>query len=116
MLLPMRRLALLVPLLLGTAHAASLTLAPGQTGRLGSATVTLLRVQDSRCPINARCIQAGELAASVLVRRGGQSQVLKLRLPEPANAPWLGLRLEDATPLIAGQRVPLRLTFSDGRP
>ena len=49
MLRPMIRLALPVFLLLGGAHAASLTLAPGQTGRLGAATVTLLRVPSLRC-------------------------------------------------------------------
>ncbi|MFC6749655.1 hypothetical protein [Deinococcus aquaticus] len=55
---------------LGAAQAATVSLTPGQTAAFGSGTVTLLRVQDSRCPMNARCVRAGELKISVLSVQG----------------------------------------------
>ena len=111
-----RLLPLFALLSLSLACAASLTLAPGQTGTLGDRTITVLRVSDSRCPINARCIQAGELVASVLVRQGRTAQLLKLRLPEAFDTAWTGLRIASATEIEAGRRAPLRISFSDDRP
>lgn len=104
--------------LASVAGAARLTLGPGETGRLGGQTVTVLRVRDSRCPINARCIQAGELRASVLVitDRTRRSRLLTLTLPEDPGKPWAGLRLAEATEVELGKRVPLRLTLTDERP
>ncbi|PNY81115.1 hypothetical protein [Deinococcus koreensis] len=110
-----RLLALLTLLGVSFASAGAVTLAPGQTGQLGDRTVTVLSVRDSRCPINARCIRAGELAASVLVGRGHAAQLLKLRFPEATGSGWAGLRIAAATELEAGKRTPLRITFSDQR-
>ena len=111
---------LLSPLLLALASvagAASVTLAPGETARLAGQTVTVLRVQDSRCPINARCIQAGELKASVLViGKAGRSRLLTLTLPEQPGTAWAGLRLAAATEVEIGKKIPLRLTLTDERP
>lgn len=108
-----RLISLLTLCTMSVASAASVTLAPGQTGRLGDRTITVLRVSDSRCPINARCIQAGELVASVLVGRGQTAQLLKLRLPGAPNTAWPGLRIAAATDIEIGKRQPLRITFSD---
>ncbi|WP_198170655.1 hypothetical protein [Deinococcus arboris] len=106
-------LTLLLP---ASAHAATLDLHLGQTGQLGSRTLTLLRVQDSRCPINARCVRAGELQASVLVTEAGRTRLLRLVWPEPGNQPAVtGVRVSRATDLLAGSgpKEPLVVTFSD---
>ena len=50
------------------AGAASVTLPPGGTAQPAEQTVTVLRVQDSRCPINARCIRAGSAKIEVELR------------------------------------------------
>ena len=112
--LTLLRRAVLPLALLGGAHAATLDLKVGQTGKLGDATVTLLRTQDSRCPMNARCIQAGDLIASVLVREGSRVRLLRLKLSD-TTAQSAGLHISGATANMAGQRLPLTVTFSDGR-
>jgi hypothetical protein len=96
----------------GAANAATLELQPGQTGLLGNFTLTVLRVQDSRCRLDVQCIQAGELRASVLVRQGQTVRLLHLQTPEPVvraeiEGRWLALRLSAAT----FDRLP-RLTFT----
>ncbi|MFC3831413.1 MULTISPECIES: hypothetical protein [Deinococcus] len=111
----MRRILLLLTLGCSSlAAAATVTLTPGQTGHLGDQTVTLLRVQDSRCPINARCIRAGELTATVLVRRGRLLRLLTLELPETTTRPWAGVGLTWASDVEIGKRVPLQVTLTDG--
>lgn len=112
--LTLLRRALLPLALLGSAHAATLDLKVGQSGNLGDATVTLLRTQDSRCPMNARCIQAGDLVASVLVREGSRVRLLRLNLSD-TTAQSAGLHISGATANMAGQHRPLTVTFSDGR-
>ncbi|GAA0508937.1 hypothetical protein [Deinococcus depolymerans] len=101
---------------LGTAQAATVTLTPGQTARLGDATVTLLRAQDSRCPMNARCVRAGELKVSVLAVQGGRTRLLRLQLPASSGDSG-GLRVVGASGPLAGQpsRAPLTVTLSDDR-
>ncbi|MBB5236094.1 hypothetical protein [Deinococcus budaensis] len=79
----LRRLLPLLVASLGAAGAATLSLSPGQTGRLGDFTLTLLRVQDSRCRPEVQCVQAGDVRASVLVRRGERLALLRLTLPAP---------------------------------
>ncbi len=100
----------------GTAGAATVTLTPGQTARLGDLTLTLLRAQDSRCPMNARCVRAGELKVSVLSVQGGRTRLLHLQLPA-ASGDTPGLSIVGASGPLAGQptRDPLTVTFSDGR-
>ncbi|GHF39105.1 hypothetical protein HNQ07_001785 [Deinococcus metalli] len=109
----MKRLLSLL-LLAGTslAGAASVTLTPGQTGHLGTRTVTLLRVQDSRCPINARCVRAGELKATLLVGEGRRVRLVRVQFPAVGGA-WPGLGISGASDVEIGKRVPLRVTLSD---
>ena len=97
--------------LLASAGAASVTLHPGETGRLGPRQLTVLRVQDSRCAPGVQCVRAGELVAKVLVSEQGRLRFLTLQLPEENNAVWRGVRLEQAT---FGQRP--QLTFTDEQP
>lgn len=43
----------------------------GQTINLGRDKISLVRVvEDSRCPMEARCIQAGKVAIAVTIRHG----------------------------------------------
>ena len=111
--LTLLRRAVLPLALFGSAHAATLDLKVGQTGQLGDAIVTLLRTQDSRCPMNARCIQAGDLITSVLVREGSRVRLLRLKLSD-TTAQSAGLHISGATATMVGQRLPVTVTFSDG--
>jgi hypothetical protein len=107
-----RALSVLLLSCASLAGAATLTLTPGQTGRLGASTVTLLRVQDSRCPINARCVRAGELRTTVLLTAGHRSRLLHLQFPAGPMT-GAGLRIAGATDAEAGKRAPVRVTLSD---
>lgn len=90
------------PLLTGTPSAAL-----GQTAQVGSMQVTPIAiVEDSRCPINARCIWAGRLTVRVRVSySGGREELVgPITLGEPMNIGREQLALESASPdKIAGQ-------------
>ena len=103
----------LVTSLGGVAGAARTELSPGQTTRLGGRQVTLLRVQDSRCPPDVQCIWAGELSATLLVvaapgEAGPRTRFLRLTLPAGPNRGQGELHLVASA---AGE--PLRVTLSD---
>ena len=108
---------LLLPLLLATtvtsASAASVTLQNGQTGTLGDQKIIVLSVKDSRCPMNARCVQAGDLQVTVLVSKNNRLQLLKLKYPPQNDAPVAGLHISGASENMAGSKTPIRVTFSD---
>lgn len=98
------RIALLsLPLATFIALAACATVpaAAGQTGlnhaqRVGRYRVTPLQVEeDSRCPMNARCIWAGRVVVRVAIRDGGMRLIRKLVLGEPAPP---GIVLDSVTP------------------
>lgn len=101
-------LAALASATLTSASAASVTLRAGQTGTLGERTLTVVRVQDSRCPPGKQCIWAGEIVAKVLVRSGSRVSFLTLKRPAGPEAVPGSLRLSEAS----FDRVP-RLTFTD---
>lgn len=108
--------ALLLPALLlsVSARAATVTLTAGQTGALGPAAVTLLRVEDSRCPTDVMCIRAGELRLSLLVTQGGRSRFLKLEWPAPSNhAQADKIRVLDALGRRASERWSVPVTLTD---
>ncbi|MFC4639920.1 hypothetical protein [Deinococcus hohokamensis] len=108
------RFLLPLALLLGSAaQAASVTLLPGQTARLGSQTLTVLSVRDSRCPMNARCVRAGELRATVLSRVEGRVRLLRLSFPQETSSVPGGLRISGAPARMAGDRRPVAVTFTD---
>lgn len=102
-------------LLLGSsvASAASVTLQRGQTATLGHQTVTVVSVQDNRCPINARCVRAGELLAKVLVKHSGRLRFLTLQYPEAPSTAWPGLRISEAPGRATDDRTPVQITFTD---
>ncbi|RJF73720.1 hypothetical protein D3875_12570 [Deinococcus cavernae] len=95
------------------ASAATVTLQRGQTGMLGRQQVTVISVQDNRCPMNARCIRAGELIAKVLVKQEGRWRFLTLQTPENAGTVWAGLRIADAAGKLTTDRTPVQITFTD---
>ena len=109
----MRPFLCLLALLGSVAGAARVDLVPGQTAKLGGRQVTLLRVQDSRCPPDVQCIRAGELTASLLVAQapgepGPRTRLLRLTLPAGPNMGQGELHLVAAT---FGH--PPRVTLSD---
>ena len=68
----------------------------GQTTRLGGRSITPLRVvEDSRCPANANCIQAGTVRLQIQISEAGGMEVLEVGLAKPLQlgAQWLHLAL-----------------------
>lgn len=99
------------------ASAATVTLQRGQTAMLGDSQVTLISLKDSRCPMNARCIQAGELTVSVLVSKDSHLRLLKLTYPPQdgaaASSAGAGLHIQAASETMAGSKAPIQVTLSD---
>jgi hypothetical protein len=80
----------------------------GETTRVGTLAVTPLRVvEDSRCPINARCIWAGRLVLSATVAASGWQETRNLTLGEPLALHATTLTLTSAEPgKLAGAQPP----------
>jgi hypothetical protein len=73
---------------------ATFTSAIGGRNLLGSRTVTPLAViEDSRCPANVQCIQAGTVRLKVRVEEGRLAREATVGLNQPAalDAAWLHL-------------------------
>jgi len=88
----------------------------GQVAAVGGLRVRPLEVvEDSRCPINARCVWAGRLILRAEVARRGFRQLRNLTLGEPQAVPGGQLTLVSAEPgKLAGEQPPLlppRFTF-----
>ena len=65
-----------------------------------SVTVTALSIiEDSRCPMNARCIQAGTVRISAQVTFGALQATTELKLGEPKEVLGKTITLTDVTPL-----------------
>lgn len=68
----------------------SATLRLGETGRIGGLRVRpLALVEDSRCPAEVRCIQAGTVRVSVAI--GGDRETLALAEPWPVAGRFITL-------------------------
>lgn len=64
----------------------TLTLAPGQSSTVGILTVTFIGVTiDTRCPINALCIQAGDAHIALEASVPGTRRAFELQLLNPLN-------------------------------
>ena len=71
----------------------------GQSTRVGSLVVTPLSlVEDSRCPINARCIWAGRLVLTTRIDGPGWRETAPLELGKPYATHGTGLALVSAEP------------------
>lgn len=84
----------------------------------GGVTVTALQLlEDSRCPINARCVQAGEVRVLALVERSGRQQEVTVSSTESVSALSGMLTLSDVAPVTTTQAGPIaagdyRFTFN----
>ncbi|WP_419809498.1 hypothetical protein [Sphingomonas sp.] len=113
----MRTLLLATTMILATAADAR-SIGLHQTQRVGPYRVMPVRVvEDSRCPMNARCVWAGRLVVRATIVRGRTRMTRDLTLGEPA-AP--GLVLDSVSPdRVAGEQPaprPYRFHFAVVRP
>lgn len=100
-----------LPLLAGCvtpdAHAVSdnTPVALGQTAVLGEVSITPLEVtEDSRCPINARCVWEGQLVVQVRIERATNVQTRGLTAREPSSIGPGMIELTEVLPLpMAGE-------------
>jgi hypothetical protein len=85
----------------------------GETSRVGTLVVTPLNVvDDSRCPINARCIWAGRLVLTAAIEGKGWHEVRNLTLGVPAVLHGTTLSLTSAEPgKTAGAEAPATPTL-----
>ncbi|MDO4246988.1 MAG: hypothetical protein Q4C89_13270 [Deinococcus sp.] len=81
-----RLLALLFCGVFSLASASSVTLSLWQTAKTERGTLTLLRVQDERCPPRAFCLMSGGMRATVLVRQGFHFRLVQVNWPGQAEA------------------------------
>ncbi len=83
--------------------SSTFTLAPGQSNTVGTVTVKLIGVtEDSRCPLNALCIQVGDAHVALEVSAPGTRRSLELQLLNPTNRATqlrgYTIEVEDVTP------------------
>ena len=78
----------------------------GQTVTVGGPKVTPIEVlEDSRCPMNARCVWAGQVRLKVRVRHGAKDDVLDLVQGKPVHVADGMLELVEVQPdKVAGER------------
>ena len=57
----------------------------GERGEFGPVIIPLRVIEDSRCPINARCVWAGRLVVEteILLRGGAESLTVPMTMGEP---------------------------------
>ena len=71
----------------------------GQSTRVGALVVTPQAViEDSRCPINARCVWAGRLVLSARIEGAGWRETAKLTLGQTYATHGTGVALVSAEP------------------
>jgi|GEM_PF-1333959 len=67
-----------------------LDLVPGQTGTFGTLSVTFNTiVQDSRCPVDVQCIQAGELVVALTLSNGKVTKDVIISSAEPSGKEFM---------------------------
>lgn len=85
-----------------------ITLKNGEEGEVAGLVIKMLRIKDdSRCPINARCVWAGKVSADVELKSGEITGVVTIDI---GNSPYLFenylIKLVDVKPgKIAGQEI-----------
>ncbi len=92
----------------------------GESTRVGGLVVTPQKiVEDSRCPINARCIWAGRLILTAAVKGNGWQEVRNLTLGEAAMMRGITLTLTSAEPgkMVGAEApaIPMTFGFEGGR-
>jgi hypothetical protein len=84
----------------------------GQTAYLGGPKVTPLAVmEDSRCPMNARCVWAGQVRLTVRIDTGAGYETRELTSNKPVAVAGGSLELVEVRPdRVAGSGEPIRRT------
>ncbi|OYX66678.1 MAG: hypothetical protein B7Y88_02215 [Sphingomonadales bacterium 32-64-17] len=89
----------IIPQASAPALPAGSTVALNDSVAVGPLVATPLKVvEDSRCPMNARCIRAGEAIVTTRVSDGERTVTADLTLGEPAQALGYAVRLSSVTP------------------
>jgi hypothetical protein len=71
----------------------------GQTARLDGPQIIPIKIlEDSRCPINARCVRAGDVRLQVEWVRPGGNQIIEVALSKPTPMADGQLSLTSVTP------------------
>jgi hypothetical protein len=80
----------------------------GQPTRVGRLVVTPMRVvEDSRCPMNARCVWAGRLIVSTRIDGAGWRETANMELGRPYIARGISVQLSSVRPdRMAGEQTP----------
>ncbi|MCL6682825.1 hypothetical protein [Sphingomonas alba] len=80
----------------------------GQPTRVGSLVVTPMKlVEDSRCPVNARCVWAGRAVVTTRIDGTGWRETANLELGKPYATHNLSVQLSSVQPeKVAGQQPP----------
>jgi|KBSMisStandDraft_5_1062788.scaffolds.fasta_scaffold89139_2 hypothetical protein len=80
----------------------------GQPTRVGSVVVTPMKlVEDSRCPMNARCVWAGRAIVTTRIDGTGWRETSNLELGKPYATHNLSVQLSSVQPeKVAGQQPP----------
>lgn len=80
----------------------------GQPTRVGSLVATPMAVvEDSRCPMNARCVWAGRVVLETRIDGAGWRETVRLTLGEPYRTHGTGIALTSVTPeKMAGSAQP----------
>ena len=83
----------------GSAIGASGLTTLGQPTRVGRLRITPQAVvEDSRCPINARCVWAGRLVLKTRIEGAGWRETVDLTLGQPYGIHGAGVALVSAEP------------------
>jgi hypothetical protein len=95
-----------------SAKSDGIDVALGQTAYVDGPKIRPLKVtEDSRCPMNARCIWAGRVRVLVAWVRPGSTKEIELTLGQPVPFADGTLTLTDVKPLrIAGTNFTLKST------
>ena len=65
---------------------ANIVVVVGHTSKVGGTTITFQRVvSDSRCPLNAMCVWAGDATAEFTVAARGVQSTYQLQLNDPSK-------------------------------
>ncbi len=93
----------------------------GQTARVNDLRITPIRViEDSRCPMNARCIWAGRVLITARIGDGNHVMTRQLELGKPLMIRGRELELSDVAPSrYAGgpaRKLRYRFTFTFAPP
>ena len=81
----------------------------GQPTRVGQLVATPLKVvEDSRCPVNARCVWAGRAIVSTRIDGTGWRETTNMELGRPYITHGIAIQLSSVEPgKMAGQETPL---------